>query len=386
VADVYLDNSSTTRPYPEVIDLVSRLQSEIYGNPSSMHEKGVEAEKQIEEARRQIASFFNNREDEIIFTSGGTEANNLAIKGAALRNRNKGNHLITSMVEHPSVLDCFRYLEENERFKVDYLPVNNKGLVDPDQLKTLVSKNTILVSIMHVNNEIGTIQPLEEIGPLIKNLNPTTLLHVDAVQSFSKLPLKFKAWQADLISCSAHKLHGPKGVGCLWAKKGILLQPLMHGGGQEKEMRPGTENGPAIAGFGLAASLTGANQKQKAAALASLKLTFYRGLQQEGIDFFINGPPAEESAVHIINLSFPGLPAEALLHALEERGIYASAGSACHSRKPEPSYILQALGLKPERLESALRFSFSCYNDEQEVNYAAAQTADAIRELKLITS
>jgi len=221
VADVYLDNSSTTRPYPEVIDLVSRLQSEIYGNPSSMHEKGVEAEKQIEEARRQIASFFNNREDEIIFTSGGTEANNLAIKGAALRNRNKGNHLITSMVEHPSVLDCFRYLEENERFKVDYLPVNNKGLVDPDQLKTLVSKNTILVSIMHVNNEIGTIQPLEEIGALIKNLNPTTLLHVDAVQSFSKLPLKFKAWQAEsaaaLTSCTVPResaVSGPKRGSC----------------------------------------------------------------------------------------------------------------------------------------------------------------------------
>jgi len=384
LTEIYLDNSATTRPYPEVIAHVSRVQGEIYGNPSSMHEKGVEAEKQIKEARWRIASFFSDREDEVIFTSGGTEANNLAIKGAAKRNRNKGNHLVTSLVEHPSVLNCFRYLEEYEGFRVTYLPVDQQGLIDPEQLKKLVDKNTILVSIMHVNNEIGTVQPLKEIGSLIKKQNPSVLFHVDAVQSFARLPLKTNEWQADMLSCSAHKVHGPRGSGCLWVRKGTLLQPLMHGGGQEKELRPGTENVPAIAGFGLAARLTGENQHQKAAALGNLKLSFYRTLQQKGIDFYVNGPPVEESAVHIINLSFSGLPSEVLLHSLEERGIYVSAGSACPSRKPEPSHILQALDLDRDRLESALRFSFSCYNNEQEVEYAAAQTAEVVRELRAI--
>ncbi len=382
MADIYLDNSSTTRPYPEVIELVSKLQGEVYGNPSSLHEKGVEAEKQIETARRQIAAFFTNRENEIIFTSGGTEANNLAVKGAAIRNRKKGNHLVTSQVEHPSVLNCFRYLEEYEGFKVSYLPVNYQGLIKLDQLKRLVDKSTILVSIMHVNNEIGTIQPMKIIGSLIKKINPSTLFHIDAVQSFARLPLKIKDWHADLLSCSAHKVHGPGGAGCLWAREGTLLQPLMHGGGQENEMRPGTENVSAIAGFGLAALLTGDNQLQKAAFLSSLKLAFYRILQNKGIEIYINGPPPDKSAGHIINLSFPGLPSEVLLHSLEERGIYASAGSACHSRKPEPSHILQALGMNEDRLKSALRFSFSCYNDQQEVEHAAAQTADVVRELK----
>ncbi len=382
--EIYLDNSSTTRPYPEVIDFMGTALDKNFGNPSSLHQKGIEAEKLVEEARRRIASFFTDREDEIYFTSGGTEANNLAVKGAALRNRNRGNHLITSQVEHPSVLNCFRYLEQEEGFSVDYLPVDNRGFVDPEQVKKLVKKETIMVSIMHVNNEIGTVQPLEEVGPLVKDANPSILFHVDAVQSFARMALDINSWQADLVSCSGHKIHGPRGAGCLWAKKGTLLQPLFHGGGQERELRPGTENVPAIAGFGLAAKLTGESRQRKAAALGSLKLSFYQALENSGVELYVNGPLPENGAVHIINISFPGLPSEVLLHSLEERGIFASSGSACHSRKPEPSHILQTLGLSEERLQSALRFSFSFYNSEQEMEFAAAQIAEAVRELKSI--
>lgn len=382
--EIYLDNSATTHPYPEVIDFMSTIQDKSYGNPSSLHRKGVEAEDLIEEARRRIAAFFSGREEEIIFTSGGTEANNLAIKGAALRNRKRGNHLITSQIEHPSVLNCFRYLEKEEGFRVDYLPVDSNGSIDPDQLRAALQKDTILISIMHVNNEIGTIQPLKEIGPLIKTANPAAIFHIDAVQSFTRLPLEIKAWQADLISCSAHKIHGPRGAGCLWVQKETLLQPLLHGGGQEKGLRPGTENTAALAGFGLAARLTGEGRQRKTALTGSLKMAFYETLKNSEISFEINGPPPEEGAVHIINCSFPGLPSEVLLHALEKRGIYASSGSACHSRRPEPSHILQALNLDSQRLKGALRFSFSFNNSEQEVELAARSTTEIVQELKAI--
>ncbi len=383
--EFYFDNSATTRPYPEVVEQISKVAGENYGNPSAMHEKGLEAEKIVKEARRRIAAFFRNREKEITFTSGGTEANNLAIKGAALRNRQRGNHLVTSEVEHPSVLNCFRYLEQIG-FEVTYLPVNEKGLVNHDRLKDLISDKTILVSIMHVNNEIGTIQPLEKIGPLIKKKNPGALFHVDAVQSFTRLPMAINDWQVDLVSCSAHKIHGPRGAGCLWIREGTLLQPLLHGGGQENELRPGTENVPAIAGFGLAARLTGENYRKKTTPPGNLKLAFYRKLQHCGVEVYVNGPPPEDSAEHILNISFPGLPSEMFLHALEERGIYVSAGSACHSRRPEPSHILQALKLGKDRLESALRFSFSCYNNEQETEAAAEITAEVAKELKSIVN
>ena len=381
--DVYLDNSATTRPYPEVIGLMSRVQAETFGNPSSMHEKGLAAEKLIGEARRQIATVIGAREHEIIFTSGGTEANNLAIKGAAYRNRRRGSHLITTTIEHPSVLNCFRSLE-HEGFEVSYLPVNNRGLLNPNEVKALIRKDTILISIMHINNEIGSIQPLDQIGRTIKETNPDLLFHIDAVQSFTRLPLKLKEWQADLVSCSAHKLHGPKGAGCLWVREGIQLQPLFDGGGQEKGLRSGTENVAAIAGFGLAALISGESRKQKMAAVSGLKKTFYKAIQDSGVNCLLNGPSPEEGAPHIINLSFPGLKAEMLLHSLEEQGIYVSAGSACHSRHPEPSHVLMAIGLRGKPLESALRFSFSFLNSEEEVLSAAAETANIVRRLSLL--
>lgn len=383
MAEIYLDNSATTRPYPEVVGLTASIMAERYGNPSSMHDLGLSAGQAVAEARRQVAAVFKAKDKEIIFTSGGTEANNMAVIGAARRNRKRGDHLITTVVEHSSVLNCFRYLEQ-EGFRVDYLTVDSRGVIDPEALRALVTRKTTLVSIMHVNNEVGSMQPLAEAGRIIKELNRSAIFHVDAVQSFARLPLKIKEWQADLVTCSGHKIHGPRGVGCLWVNQGLQLEPLLFGGGQENGLRPGTENTAAIAGFGLAATMMASGQAGKAGQLVALKLALISGLRKSGIDFKINGPNPEEGAPHILSLSFPGIKAEVLLHALEAKGIYVSAGSACHSRRPEPSHVLEAIGLEEKLLKSALRFSFSTMNSDTDVVRAAAGVAEAARELQNI--
>ncbi|MGM0652029.1 MAG: cysteine desulfurase family protein [Bacillota bacterium] len=381
MTEIYLDNSATTRPYQAVVDLTSRIQAESYGNPSSMHGKGIEAEKIISTARRQVAAVFKCHEKEVYFTSGGTEANNLAIKGAAYRNRRRGTHLVTSNIEHPSVLKCFQFLEQ-EGFTVSYLQCNCEGLIKPEQLEKVIGRETILVSIMHVNNEIGSIQPLSELGCIIKNNNLKTIFHVDTVQSFGRLPLELDSWQADLVTASAHKIHGPGGAGCLFVKKDTLLQPLLHGGSQENGLRSGTENTSAIAGFGLAADICSANLEQKSAELYNLKLSFYHNLLETGASFAVNGPAPENSVPHIINISFPGLKAEVLLHSLEDKGIFVSAGSACHSKHPEPSYVLKAIEANSKYINSALRFSFSSFNTMEEAKTAAIITAKVTAELR----
>jgi len=378
--EIYLDNSATTCLHQEVAALICQVQKHTYGNPSSLHEKGIEAERLILEARRRIARQMTSNQAEIIFTSGGTEANNLAIIGAARRNRNKGRHLITSVSEHPSVLYCFRALEK-EGFQVTYLPVDKTGTVNLDALTDSIRPDSILLSIMHVNNEIGTIQPLQVIGQRLKSKNPSALFHVDAVQSFTKLPLDCQEWQADLITLSSHKIHGPKGAGCLWVKQGSLLEPITHGGGQEKGLRSGTENTAAIAGFGLAAELSGTDLSGKMAILNGLKTAFLQEITNSAITFTLNGPPAKLGAPHILNLAFPGIRAEVLLHSLEEKGIFVSAGSACHSRHPEPSHVLKAIGLSKKDLEGSIRFSFSIYNRESEVLRAARETASTVTKL-----
>ncbi len=378
--EVYLDNSASTPLYPEVLELMNRVQEQCFGNPSAMHEKGIAAERVIAEARGQVASVLGVSDKELVFTSGGTEANNLAVCGAARRNRNRGNHLITTVFEHPSVLNCFHYLE-GEGFKVTYLPVNQSGLIDLSMLQDEITPATTLVSIMHVNNEIGTVLPLTAIGQTIKAKNPRTLFHVDAVQSFTKLTLDPIRWQADLISCSSHKIHGPKGAGCLWIKKGTLLEPLFHGGKQEMGLRSGTENTAAIAGFGFAAQLSGSNQNKNTAAMMDLKNKFIQELEKQGHIFSINGPDPESAAPHILSLAFPGLKAEVLLHSLEEKHIYVSAGSACHSRHPEPSHVLKAIGLQDDLLAGSIRFSFSALNSLEEVMQAARETVSAVNYL-----
>lgn len=378
--EIYLDNCATTRPYDEVVQYMSEVSLEHYGNPSSLHYKGLEAERLVKKSRRDIAQVLMTREDEIYFTSGGTEANNLAIRGTAYRYRRRGNHLITTLIEHPSVLQNFRRLQE-EGFEVDYLPVNSRGYISVEELGQLIKPDTLLVSINHVNNEIGTLEPLEEIGRLIKERNSETRFHVDGVQSFCKLPLDLAGWKIDLFSCSAHKIHGPKGTGALWVKSGTRLLPLQEGGGQEMALRSGTENVAGIAGFGLAASLSYKGQDQNTARMHQLKQDLYRGLQKRGLLVELNGPPLEDGAPHILNLSFPGVKGEVLLHALEEDNILVSVGSACHSRQPKPSHVLQALGTEEERLSSAIRFSFSSFNDQGEIEQTIGAIAGAVNSI-----
>ncbi len=381
--EIYLDNCATTRPFDEVIALCNRVQQDNYANPSSLHAKGIAAGKLLDEARRSIASLLHCRGDELCFTSSGTEANNLAIKGIAYRRRQRQGHIITSQIEHPSVLNCCRRLEE-EGFPVTFLPVDRQGYLDLEALAGAVTPQTILVSIIHLNNEIGTIQPVEKIGKIIKQYNPHTLYHIDGIQSFAHIPISLQRWQADLFSCSAHKIHGPKGAAALWIRRGIPLQPLFQGGGQERSLRPGTENTAAIAGFGLAARISATELEGKSASLKRLKERLYRGLQAAGVEFNLNGPSLEEAAPHILNLSFPGVKAELLLRFLEEKGIYVSAGSACHSRRPEPSHVLTAIGLDEKKLFSALRFSFSPFNDLAEIDRVVEQIVRAIKELKAV--
>lgn len=379
--EIYLDNSATTRPYDEVIGWMGSVQGTAYGNPSSLHTKGLEAEKLLREARDSIALALRCRDDEITFTSGGTESNNLAVKGVAYRYRRRGNHIITSSIEHPSVLHCCRQLEE-EGFAVSYLPVDHEGTIRLEDLKQALTDRTILVSIIHVNNEIGTVQPLEKIGALIKKHRPGALFHIDGVQSLTKIAVELKKWQADLFSCSAHKIHGPKGVGALWVGKKTLLQPLLQGGEQERGLRPGTENVAGIAGFGLAARLTIKRMRTHSALMYSLKEQLLQGLREAGLEVQVNGPPPRQSAPHLLNLSFPGVKGELLLRALEQQGIYASSGSACHSRHPKPSHVLQGIGLSNEMIAASLRFSFSGFNHTAEINKVIEQTGRAVKELK----
>lgn len=382
---IYLDNSATTKPYPEVIKLVAKVSGETYANPSSLHEPGLAAEIMLSKARRQVARPLNAQEGEIVFTSGGTEANNLALIGAAMSHKTCGKHIVTSQSEHPSVLGAFKYLEQHG-FKASYLPVNLKGSIDLDMLEQVMGKDTILASIMHVNNETGAVAPLKEMGRLIKEKNKSTLFHVDAVQSLAKLALEPETWQADLISVSAHKIHGPKGVGALWVKPGVVLTPLFYGGGQEKGLRPGTENTAALAGFGLATALGTKNLAESGQKVMALKLEFYRKLQESGLEFKVNGPTLQEGAPHILNLAFPGIKAETMLHFLEKEGLYVSAGSACHAKKPTQSHVLKALGLEDKYLDSSLRFSFSALNAREEVLKAAELTIKVAGELRALFS
>ncbi|HOB86061.1 MAG TPA: cysteine desulfurase family protein [Bacillota bacterium] len=378
--EIYLDNSATTRPLDQVVELMAKIQKEVYGNPSSLHRKGMEAERVLKEARATLAELLQVRQEEIFFTSGGTESNNLAIKGAAYRRRRRGGHIVTTRIEHPSVLNAFRQLEE-EGFQATYLTVDRQGYIDLQELEQAITEETILVSIIHANNEIGTLQPVEQIGALVKKRNPDLYFHVDGVQSFGKIPVNPSRWQADLFSFSAHKIHGPKGIGGLWVKQNTLLQPLCHGGDQEQGLRPGTENVAGAAGFALAARSIFPRLEENRSLLLRLKTALYRGLLEEGITTRINGPALEEGAPHILNLCFPGIKAEVLLHALEREGIYTSPGSACHSRQARPSHVLQALGLREEELSGSLRFSFSAFNTEAQIRRVVRVAAAAVREL-----
>lgn len=374
--EAYLDNSATTRCTQGVRDVVVRAMMEDYGNPSSRHMKGVEAERYLRDARETVASTLKVKEKEIYFTSGATESNNWAVTGAAMANRRAGMHLITTAVEHPAVLAPMQYLEE-QGFRVTYLPVDAKGRISLDDLKRELCKDTILVSIMYVNNEIGTIEPVEEAAALVKAYNPNIVFHTDAVQAYGKMRIYPRRSGIDLLSVSAHKIHGPKGIGFLYVSEKVRIHPLIFGGGQQKGMRSGTDNVPGAAGLAQAAREAYGQLEESREHLLKLKKRMTDGLEQLS-SVVILSEKGEGGAPHIVSASFPGVRSEVLLHALEDRGIYVSAGSACSSNKKLPvSSVLKELHLSPELLESTLRFSFSRDTKEQEIDYCL----QALREL-----
>ena len=385
--EVYLDNSATTRVLPEVARLMTEIMCKDYGNPSSMHRKGVEAEQYIRYAKETLAKILKVSEKEIIFTSGGTESDNLALIGCAMANARRGRHLITTRIEHPAILQTCAYLE-SQGFQITYLPVNKQGQVQLEELRKAMTPETILVSIMHTNNEIGSLQPIAEAGELIKKLNPGTLFHVDAVQGFGKARIYPKKMNIDLLSVSAHKIHGPKGVGFLYVGDKVKIQPTVHGGGQQKNLRSGTENVPGIAGMTMAAEMAYENFEEDVNRLYGLKEYFIQGITKlEGIQ--INGLTEDgnlrRTAPHVVSVSVAGVRSEVLLHALEDKGIYISAGSACASNKPQTSETLKAIGLQREYWDSTIRFSFSVFTTREEIDYTLQVMYDMIPMLRKYT-
>lgn len=365
--EVYLDNSATTRCYESVADLMVQILKRDYGNPSSMHRKGFEAEKYIREAKEIISKNLKVNEKEIYFTSGGTESNNLAIIGTAMANQRSGKHIITSSIEHPSVSNTMKYLEE-QGYDVTYLPVNENGVVELKSLKNALTKETILVSIMYVNNEIGAVQPIEQIAKIVKENNSKTLMHVDAVQGYGKFRINPPKLKIDLLSISGHKIHGPKGIGILYANEKVKIKPINFGGEQQKGLRSGTENVPGIAGLGLAIKELSTNFDEKQKNLYQIKHNFVEQINElEGIT--INGLVGEASAPHIVSVGFDGVRSEVLLHALEDKNIFVSAGSACASNKPAISETLKGIGVKKELLDATIRFSFSFDTTQEEIDY-----------------
>lgn len=378
--EVYLDNSATTRCFEDVAAFMTHIMCNDYGNPSSLHLKGVQAENYTRYAKETIAKLLKVNEKEILFTSGGTEADNIALIGCALANHRAGRHLITTAIEHPAVMQTMRYLEE-QGFHVTYLPVDNKGCIRLEDLSRAMSKDTILVSIMHTNNEIGSLQPIAEAGALIKKMNPRTLFHVDAVQGFGKFRIYPRKMNIDLLSVSAHKIHGPKGVGFLYINEKVKIKPIIYGGGQQNNMRSGTENVAGIAGMAKAAEILYADLDMDVDRLYGLKQRFIDGVEK--IDHVkINGHTGRESAPHVVSVSVRGVRSEVLLHALEDRGIYVSAGSACSARKPQPSATLKAIGVEKDLLESTIRFSFSIFTTEEEIDYTLQAMYDIIPMLR----
>ncbi len=387
----YLDNSATTRTFDEVTEYMSHVMKDVFGNPSSMHMCGVEAEREIKKAKETLARTLKAGEKEIVFTSGGTESDNLALIGCANAYRRDGMHLITTKVEHPAILETMKHLEETG-FTVTYLDVKKDGRVDPASLKAALTDDTILVSIMHVNNEIGAVNDVETLARTVKSYKPSILFHTDAVQSFGKFTIHPKRSGIDLVSVSGHKIHGPKGTGALYINEKVKIKPIVFGGGQQKGIRSGTENVPGIAGLGMAAGIIYDGLEAKTDRLYDLKEFFISALSgMEGV--VINGIPEDSdrikavrmSAPHIVSASFSGVRAEVLLHALEEKGIYVSSGSACATNKPSVSATLSAIGVDRKLLDSTIRFSFSVETTREELEYTLSSLDEILPMLRKYT-
>lgn len=375
-----MDNSATTRCFDEVIDAVNEEMKNTYGNPSSLHMQGVKAEKLIKETLGIIASTLKCDEKEIIFTSGGTESDNMALIGVARAYKRSGKHIITSGIEHEAILETCAFLEE-EGYEITYLPTDNTGVVDLKVLEESIREDTILVSIMGVNNEIGVIEPLEAISKIIKAKNPSTLFHVDAVQAYGKIKLIPKNMGIDLMSVSSHKIHGPKGTGILYVNKKVKIKPIIFGGGQQRGLRSGTENVCGITGMGAAIKKVFASFDEDTKRMYELREHLINRLL-ENEDVFINGAAPQGSAPHIVSASVKNVRAEVLLHALEDKGVYVSSGSACASNRPSVSKTLKSIGVENEYLDSTIRFSMSVMTTKEEIDYAADCFSDIVSNLR----
>ena len=382
--EIYLDNSATTMCYPEVGELVYKVMCRDYGNPSSLYRKGVEAEHYIRDAKETISKLLKVNAKEVFFTSGGTESDNLALIGCARANRRRGNHLITSSIEHPAILNTMRYLEEEEGFRVTYLPADGQGRVRLDALKEALCPETILVSVMYVNNEVGTVRPVQEAAQITKRYNPSILFHTDAVQGFGKYRIYPKRMGIDLLSASGHKIHGPKGVGFLYVDSRVKIHPILFGGGQQRDLRSGTENVPGIAGLGLASKMIYQDLEMKTALMRELKAYFIKGLEEIG-DTTVHGVTDDGSAPHIVSAGIAGVRSEVLLHTLEDKGIYGSSGSACSSNHPAVSGVLKAIGTPREYLDATLRFSMSEFTTKEEIDYTLETLYNCIPMLRKFT-
>lgn len=378
--EVYLDNSATTRVFDSVRDVMVQAMMADYGNTSSRHMKGVEAENYIKSAREEIAKSLKVKDKEIIFTSGGTESNNMALIGVAMANKRAGNHLITTGIEHASIYNTMIFLEE-QGFRVTYLPTDENGHVSLDALREAICDETILISVMYVNNEMGAVEPIEEIAKIIKEKKSKAYFHVDAIQAFGKYVIRPKKMGIDLMSVSAHKIHGPKGVGFLYVDEKVKIKPIIFGGGQQKNMRSGTENVPGCAGMGMAVKEMYTNHEAKVEQIYALKDRMVKGLQEiEGVT--VHGLTGRDSAPQIVSAGFEGVRAEVLLHALEDRGVYVSSGSACSSNHPGISGTLKGIGVKDSLLDSTLRFSFGLFNTEDDVDYCLEQLRELLPMLR----
>lgn len=381
--EVYLDNSATTQAFPEVGEIVKEVMCNYYGNPSSMHLKGVEAERYIKEAVEIISKNLKCSAKEIIFTSGGTESDNMALMGVAEANCRQGKHIISTSIEHHAITETLEHLEK-QGYEITYLPVDSNGVISLSDLEEAIRPDTILVSIMHTNNEIGSLQPIAEAGEQIKRKNPRTIFHTDAVQGYGKFRIIPKKCNIDLMSVSAHKIHGPKGVGFIYISEKTKINPIIFGGGQQRAMRSGTENVPGIAGMAKAVELCYKKLDSDIDRLYELKEYFISKITNiDGIS--INGALGRKSAPHIISASIKGVRAEVFLHALEDKGIYVSSGSACATNRPEISSTLKAIGTPNELLDSTIRFSMSIHTKKEELDYTIACMEEILPVLRKYT-
>lgn len=381
--EAYLDNAATTRVFPEVRDIMLQVMEKDFGNPSSRHTKGIEAEGYVTKAVQQIAGTLKCQPKEIILTSGGTESNNMALIGTALANRRAGKHVITTRIEHASIHEPFGRLEQMG-YEAQYLPVDHNGHLQPEVLEEAVREDTLLVSVMMVNNEMGAVEDIKKLVAVAKQKNPNVIFHVDAIQAYGKYKIVPKRLGIDMMSVSGHKIHGPKGSGFLYVRDGVKISPIILGGGQQRGMRSGTENVPAIAGLGEAVRLIYQQHSEKMERLYALKQRLIDGLTaMEGVSINgINGLSLTETAPHIVSASFDGIKSEVMLHALAQEGVYVSSGSACSSNHPDLSGTLKAIGVEDRLLDSTLRFSFSVLSTEEEVDHALEAVAKVLPQLR----